>query len=864
MTIRHAYRRLPEIPTGYAIDPPHVFGVVLPESTTNLVTNPSVERATTGYTASNGSAIARSSTRQRRGAYSLAITPSSHLNSGGYYSLSLTTGSTYTASLDIWGAPGVPYRIAIADNGGAIINRRTFRGKGRWVRLWVNAPITSTATYRIYAEKDGSASTAVFYIDGLLVEAKPYPTTYCDGDQVGYVGLIPAYQWTGTPHASTSTRHAQCRSGGRHVLLRDLGLVLTSIVGLGTTPAQNVITPAGGQGGGYYQRSVDGSRVLSLVGRLDAASGLHHQHLRGQFENALRMSTTYPRQPLVLTYQLQDEDGAPLGEQAELLCVYDGPGLGAQLDNLHGEAVELRFTAMRPALLQDGWSAKALTLYTTVDDSQGNTRLMQRLASGTYAAVGAGIANGEIIKIRYNPVNGLFYIVGSFTNGIKSYDPATDTLADLGTGLNGTARDVDFDTAGNVITVGGFTTAGGSSANRIAKWTIATSAWSTFGTGLDAAARGVAVVKRGTTYLDYIFVTGDFANANGVARLRAAYIDNGGNWGTMGSGLNNIGYAITISQDGLYAYYGGAFTAAGGVASTDYFARWYLVTGAWQASGSAGTIGDEVRALCTHPSGDIYLGGEFARANSVADLLARYTGTTIVGVGAGLDSGATAMVRDLQCDAITGDVYAAGDILYIGPSTGSFITSLQTSSPLIRVSGNTLSFLDTGLSTSGGEEGATICIGPDRRILMAPVLAGITAQMYGAGVVTINRAGSADAYPVVELVGPGRFYQLRNATTGKEISFGNLVLMAGERALLSLEPDNRFFSSSARGDISQHLMPGSQDDSFFLLGRNGQNSGENVITLYADPDTVTSDSGATMRWREAYESLAATADGVTS
>src|SRR5574343_1128443 len=91
------------------------WAIIIPEAITNLVTNPSVELAATGYTAMAGSA-ARSSTYQRRGVYSLAVTPAAGTSDGVYFgTVSLTTGTTYTFSLDFLGVAGGPYKIYFAD-----------------------------------------------------------------------------------------------------------------------------------------------------------------------------------------------------------------------------------------------------------------------------------------------------------------------------------------------------------------------------------------------------------------------------------------------------------------------------------------------------------------------------------------------------------------------------------------------------------------------------------------------------------------------------------------------------------------------------------------------------------------------------
>ena len=53
---------------------------------------------------------------------------------------------------------------------------------------------------------NAGTSGKFFYIDGAQCEAKAYPTPYCDGS------LGTGHAWTGTAHASTSTRTAETLS----------------------------------------------------------------------------------------------------------------------------------------------------------------------------------------------------------------------------------------------------------------------------------------------------------------------------------------------------------------------------------------------------------------------------------------------------------------------------------------------------------------------------------------------------------------------------------------------------------------------------------------------------------------------------
>lgn len=59
---------LPDLPSGYPLRPFRGWlRIVVPEATVNLITNPSLETNTTGYTAYSGASISQSITQQRRG-----------------------------------------------------------------------------------------------------------------------------------------------------------------------------------------------------------------------------------------------------------------------------------------------------------------------------------------------------------------------------------------------------------------------------------------------------------------------------------------------------------------------------------------------------------------------------------------------------------------------------------------------------------------------------------------------------------------------------------------------------------------------------------------------------------------------------
>lgn len=118
------YYTVPDVPQARTLINPRrcPFSIVIPLARTNLITNPSCETNTTGYTAVGGSLV-RSAQYQYHGVYSLAMTPSAGTNSdGGYYGpIALTSGVTYAYSCKIKveaGGVGRQYTISIATTGG--------------------------------------------------------------------------------------------------------------------------------------------------------------------------------------------------------------------------------------------------------------------------------------------------------------------------------------------------------------------------------------------------------------------------------------------------------------------------------------------------------------------------------------------------------------------------------------------------------------------------------------------------------------------------------------------------------------------------------------------------------------------------
>jgi hypothetical protein len=174
-----------------------VIQLIVPEETTNLITNPSVELSIAGYHTYN-STLTGDITYQNRGKYSLKVNPNTcTIGSpsatqnwiGTYYKISLTAGLPYTFSVDVKGKVGGTYVVFFWSSDYAIILGRPtyFIGNGEWQRAWTtyNEVLSADRYVSIFELVRIGTMCSPFYVDGLQVEAKAYPTTYCDGDMIG-------------------------------------------------------------------------------------------------------------------------------------------------------------------------------------------------------------------------------------------------------------------------------------------------------------------------------------------------------------------------------------------------------------------------------------------------------------------------------------------------------------------------------------------------------------------------------------------------------------------------------------------------------------------------------------------------------
>ena len=827
---RRTFVQVPPLVSGYPLDNVRVSFYV-PQSAVNLVTNPSIELATTNFTAVGGS-IARSATRQRFGTYSLAHTPTSATTDGVFYGgstpLALVLGTIYFASVYGYFAAGVPYQIYFASTAGALVGTAyTFRGRGRWERVWVSYQEMVTSNRRLYVTKNGSASTRVFYLDGFQVEQDRL-TSYLDGNQSGFVKNQVAYYWTGAPHASASVRVQATRAGGIEVKLSDYGFSALALVGLGLGGFLNLSTPNSYVGGAQFERTVYTERVFDIAGVFQAPGGFSElQRLRSDLGAVLRPNAGIISQPCVFRFQTVDDTGYPMGDPAEMICTFEG-GLQGNLNNNFQEPATLTFKTYAPALAKMEGEAGAVIAFQA---DLAVDAIAQRDTDGNWSNMDGGTLAGDIIYALLYGDDGKLYAAGIInslggvanTVNIGYFDPSDTNWHAMGTGaLGGEVFTLAKMPDGKIVAAGAFTSMGGvANTNRIALWDPVALSWSSVSSGFTGTLiRRLSVAPNGSLY-----VAGQFSNIGGTAMANVGFRTAAGVWTAMSTGLGtanvNIVYDIIASASKTPTI---IVNAVGDFTSPATRAAIWDGT-IWRTMGAG--LGDTVYELALGPDGSFYAGGE------IGIDINRFNGVQWVVIG--ITSGSIPLVQMLYVDP--------NGTLFAGVSGVTTISNLTLIDSLAAYNQSTwINYFDIDLPTANPV--LALAYSPTGVVTIAGSFfgtAGIT------GTTSITNAGSADTSPILTLTGPGQLFRLINNTTGDALYFNNFILLAGEVATLDLRPGHLFFGSNFRPNLLGYIQAGSAFGTFRLT------PGANSISAFIAGDTAATAIDA--RWDVNYLSV---------
>jgi len=180
----------------------HLFDAVTLESpAANLVSNPSFEIGTSGWTKTSGATLTRTTLDAVDGSACAEVACFGGVVDGLLIPFPATIDVTYTVSAWVRAAAGRSLTIRLQEDGGgkSDIATRTEVQNGEWRRMHVSG-VTTQTTMRLRVDVGADDSGFTFYLDGAQAEASGWASSYAGGS------LGSGYAWTATAHASASTR----------------------------------------------------------------------------------------------------------------------------------------------------------------------------------------------------------------------------------------------------------------------------------------------------------------------------------------------------------------------------------------------------------------------------------------------------------------------------------------------------------------------------------------------------------------------------------------------------------------------------------------------------------------------------------
>ena len=823
------------------------FWIIKPSAGRNEIWNPRFDppEGVTYWTGTNAS-LSLTGDETRRNSYSMKVTPVSGTAGTAYYNrgLKVTSGLKYTFSCDVKGVAGQPMRIVIATSTGTARATKTFTATGYWQRVEVTLLATETANdYCVEVSRNASTSMDPFYVDGVQFEQTDKATTFISGWEGD------GYSWEGAPLKSASLRAADCKTGGELLDLEDY-CQLVQVTGLGHGDWNQILTKMT-SGGDLYQGHIRKSRQFSIVVDFIGETLGEIEANRKVLIDAIRPDLFEGE--MVVRYQGYDDNGNEATNPIDIRCIPLPATLTDTPDLPNHQRAVLNFEI--PSGLLDGAYREGgeLNLYAEFAADY----IVRRDPDGrwcewngsAYVNPLAGIVGGAVYDIKEAP-NGDIYVCGAFTSaggvantkGIARWSKAKQVWEAVGDPVTGaTITEVScmtFDANGDLYVGGSFTNlAGIANADYFAKYNVSTNTWSAIGSGIShpsgAFIRSIAISPEGT-----IFIGGNFDTAGGSTNCNYIAYYNGTNWAPLSTGLNNIVNDLRFSPDGKLLI-GGYFTAADG-ANGNYICWWD--GSAFRSFTSLGAIelNNVVFSIDINPTGTIIIGGGFTDVdnNQNADYVAAWRGKNW---GALMAGGVSGVVRKISCLS-NGNIYVSGEFNYAGDlevdkivkSVGGAWQRLDIDLPALNIS--VLALLETydGTLYLGG--------------IFSTTVSGENA-ISGNTAIDLNvSSGSANTYPRIVIIGPGKLYSITNYSTGAQIAFNDLTLLAGEVISFNFDPLNLKFTSSwsGRGSVLRYVNAGSDYGNFYLK------PGYNTISLFMDKATTTAATKAWIAWKPRF------------
>jgi hypothetical protein len=439
--------------------------------------------------------------------------------------------------------------------------------------------------------------------------------------------------------------------------------------------------------------------------------------------------------------------------------------------------------------------------------------ILRRAADGTWSNLDGGLQTppGNTIDalalgpdgVLYVGGNGFSRVDGGVGTRFLQWDPLTDSWTRVGTlgDPNGTVSAIAVHPGTGDVYIGGAFTAIGSGvplvASRVARYERATNAWFALGAGTNGLVTSLAFDAAGN-----LWAVGEFTQAGGVAAQYAA-MWNGASWlDRDGSNTAPFQFAqVLLGPDG--AMWGQA---------PNKIVRW---DGTFWVDPIATLTGGNVSRIEWY-KGALYAAGSFTGIN----------GVPMNGIGRYLSSGAWEPLGDLLQGG--GNPYGTvhlpdGSLIAYGSFTD--VGGVATLGGLAQWDGAQWTPVVNVLPYSGTIFGVTNMVaGADGSIALSWTGSG---SVKVPGITTVTNAGSAPAFPIIEITGTGSLYSIENLTTGQVIRFAAPFVYGGETLRLDLRPGKKTARSATR-DFLPYVMTSSDFATWAL------DPGENRIALYCD------------------------------
>lgn len=826
--------------------------VIRPAAFTNLITNPSMELGTTGYSAGASATVGKSVDNSLFGSASLEMT---RTGAG----TSHVTGPTVTVAdaqqyLSLWiyidtGWTGGAVTLASSAFTSAVEDVTTNASTSttaEWVKLWLLFTPDSgdlIGTFTLTSASPAS-SPETFQVDGVMMGTASLEQTYVDGDQ-------PEGVWNGAAHASTSYRIETDRNGGEILDLEsDLYYVVTREMGTGVMPVKNSFHKQAQQGGAIFTNAHLETRNIVFPGAFNAGQDYSASVTNFHSRRQALLKLFYPR-----TGQLIDEQQLPVSmryvgaaDDKEIRVYYDGGLNDGPLGSGVSDPETLRLLATDPFFYGVGQKSTVLDTQDSATFRIVARRIgrAQNIGTDVWDNLGPPDAAGGGQDLYTIAEDGTYiYLGGAITNWdnqggnfdyIVRWDKVAETYSAMGTGGDATVRKIKVHPNGDVYAAGQFTNMGGVVCRGVARWDGST--WNALGPpSAGGNVTGLEIDNEGNVY-----VIGSFTNWDGIAAADYVAKWDGSSWSALGAAATG-GTMSDGAIFGDYLYVVGSFTAVDGGTSASKIARWDLVNDAWEVVHSSTIDNNAVNEIIFDSLGNFYIGGSFTTIDSDSDFsyIAHFNDQAFVSLDGGMNGQVVGLALDDK------------DTLYAGGNFTTAGTLTLLNDRLAQWNGSAWAPMD--INFDGNSEVNAFHFSPESRDLY------VVTDSVGAGTgtysgdTTINYTGSAEAYPTITFERSGgtsaTLVSLRNETTGANI-YLNYPLQDGEKLTLATNPfAGVSVTSTARLDANYAILQGSDIGGFFLTPSNTAAGQDNIITAYVDTagsPTVT----ATMFWRDTF------------